>query len=107
MFIEGELYAGNNDSLLSLIGLKNGADETWINNATVTAELRDSQGVLVPGMSWPETLSYIAGSDGNYQLSLDAALNLAAGHYYQLRIIVDAGGLSAQWDISIQTTHRG
>jgi len=99
------LLAGSNHNLLQLNGLKNGVDNATINNATVSAEIHDENGAIA-GMAWPAQLSYVAGSDGSYQLLLDSALNLIDDKYYTIKMSVDAGGLVANWEKFIKATNR-
>ena len=62
-----------NTNILQLLGLTDATTGAVINNATVTATICDNNGALIGGgASWPATLAYIAGSAGNYQVSLEA-----------------------------------
>jgi len=60
----------SNDNLLSIEGLKNSSSGSYLNDATVTATLKDSGGTTVTGQTFPVTLSYIAQTNGNYQATL-------------------------------------
>ncbi len=100
------LLAGNNSNHLTLNGLKNAIDDTFINNATVTAQINDSAGTPQPGMTWPANVNYIASSNGNYDLALDSALNLTEGDYYTVIVTVVSGGLDAIFTSYIKATNR-
>lgn len=101
-----ELFVGGNDNYLQISGLKNGADGTYINDASITATLYDETGAQVTGMTWPAALSYIAASNGNYQLQLTDALSLQAGKYYKIQVDAASGGLNARWTINIKAQTR-
>lgn len=100
------LLSGANDNLLQLSGLKNGIDDTFINDAVVSASMRDAAGNLLSGMAWPAALTYIPDSQGCYRLLLDSALNLIDGRYYTLSVSVEADGLNASWNKFIKATAR-
>jgi len=100
------LLSGDNDNVLQLAGLKNGIDELFINDATVTATINDSSGADIPGMTWPAAMTYISASDGSYQLLLDSALNLQKNTIYTVHIHVISGGLTGHWTQHIRATAR-
>lgn len=100
------LLSGDNDNLLQLDGLKNGADNSFINDAAVSATLKDAQGNNISGMNWPAVMNYITDSQGRYQLMLDNALNLTAGVYYTVSVVAESGGLNATWEKHIKATKR-
>lgn len=100
------LLSGANDNLLQLSGLKNGIDDTFINDAAVSASMRDAAGTLLTGMDWPAALSYITDSQGCYRLMLGSELNLIDGRYYTLEVSVEADGLNASWNKCIKATAR-
>jgi len=79
------LYVGN-DSVLTLSGLINSVDSTYINSATVTYSLVDSNGATVDSGS----MAYVASSNGIYRATLADTLSLTAGDSYT--VIVDADG---------------
>ena len=54
-----------------LVDFRTGA---YINDATLTVTLVDSDGNEVSGETWPLGFSYIAGSNGNYHALLDSGL---------------------------------
>lgn len=100
------LYAGANDNLLQLAGLKNGLDNSVANGATVTVTLKDWTGTNVPGISWPATMSATGDNDGSYHVQLPASLGLIAGKYYSLVIVADYNGMQATWHKYIKAVAR-
>lgn len=101
------LYVGN-DTVLEVKGLKNEVTGAFLNAATVTATLSDSaSGAEVSGQSWPVTLAYVAGSDGDYRATLSYAMSLTANGRYTASITADAGaGLRAQWSVPCRAQTR-
>lgn len=90
----------DNDNLVSVVGLTNVAGDAYVNDATVTlVSLTDSGGDEVSGVSWPLTLSYVSGSDGNYRGVIDAAAELTAGATYTGTVTATSGTLDAQWTL--------
>lgn len=69
----------------------NNTPATPINDATVTVELKDRNGVNIAGQVWPLTCDYIADSDGRYEGVLDESLGLPAGSGTVAYITVNAG----------------
>lgn len=84
------LFAGN-DMVVKIVGLKDETLGTFVNNATVTCRVKDSDGVELAGITFPVTLGYEPGSDGNYSGVLEAALAVAIGDKVMVEIAVDAG----------------
>lgn len=97
----------NNDNLLEIIGLKNAATDSFINNATVTADIHlksdDSQVTGATGL----TLAYVSGSNGNYRTTVPDTANIAQSEEYVAKITADGGaGLKGYWEILIQSQVR-
>lgn len=82
-------YVANTNELL-LTGLKSELDDTFINNASVTATVLDKDGDEVGGETWPITMAYVAASNGNYRGTLKYTLPLAPRQSYTA--IIDANG---------------
>lgn len=82
-----------NTNILELQGLKDALSDSYINNATVSiTTIEDEDGVAVLPLSGsPITMSYVAGTNGNYRGVLDATLPFAAGVCYTAHIDADAG----------------
>jgi hypothetical protein len=97
----------SNDNLLSVENLKNAATSVYINDATVTATLKDKLGVNVVGQSWPLTLGFVASSNGVYRGTLEDGLSLTEGETYTAEINADAGSDQiANWSIQLTATKR-
>lgn len=85
------------DHALSVSGLQ-GSGGDYVNNATVQATVYESDGTTeVSGQSWPVTLDYQAGTDGNYSGVIDNAANLVDGAYYQVVVTATHNGLVRTW----------
>lgn len=80
-----------NTNLLEIRGLKSAVEGTFINNATVTVTVRDSNGNTVSGQSWPTTMSYVAASSGDYRAVIEDDAALLARQTYTAEISVNAG----------------
>ena len=96
-----------NTNLLTLVGLTSHITDIAINDATVTVTVMDSSGVEVTGETWPLTMDYISGSDGNYQAVLTDTLPLIARRAYVAEINADAGtGRQGQWQFKFRPEIR-
>jgi len=82
----------NNDNLLILDGLKDATPgvDAYVNNATVSAELKDPDGSTVSGAG-SIAMSYVTGSDGKYFGVIEDDVPLVEGASYTATIDVDAG----------------
>lgn len=90
----------NNDMVLEVSGLMNEVSGDFLNSATVTVSLADSDGNPVAGNAWPLALEYVAASDGIYRVTLADTLDLAPNARYVADLIADGGaGLRAQWSL--------
>jgi hypothetical protein len=65
-----------NDNVLEILGLRNEITDAYINDATVTVTLTETDGTEIVGQSWPLSLPYVAGSNGNYRVTLKDTLTL-------------------------------
>lgn len=81
-----------NTNALDLIGLKMHDNGEFINDAVCTFVIKDKAGVEVAGTTWPQVMSYIAGSDGNYQGILPYNLEMTGGKMYTAIIDAQGGG---------------
>lgn len=98
-----------NDNLLTVDKLKNIAPSVndYVNDAAVTVTLQDGNGNDVNGQSFPRTLSYVSGSNGQYVCTLEDTLDLSAGVKYTAIISVDAGaGLKAKFHKTVKAQKR-
>lgn len=65
-------------------------DPVYVNNATVTVTITDSEGVELTGESWPVELPYVSGSEGVYRKSFEPFGNLVLGEIYS--VVIDIQG---------------
>jgi hypothetical protein len=80
-----------NTNNLDLIGLRNASNGAYVNDATVTVVVKDSTGNNVSGETWPLSMIYVSGSEGNYRGILSNSLSFSSGRNYTAEISVDAG----------------
>lgn len=83
-----------NTNLLELVGLKSAVEGTFINSAVVTVTIKDTQGQPLTGpvgFSWPLTLPYVVGSEGNYRAALPDGLSFIHKKKCVAYIEVNAG----------------
>ncbi len=77
---------------------------SYINDATVTAQLKTSLGVSVGGAL---TLSYVAASDGKYRSLIEEDTAFALNVSYEYHIDADAGSdLKAHWEVPVVAIKR-
>lgn len=101
-----EILYRNNDQLIELIGLKDAATGSYINDATVTVTLKDIEGNTVTGQAWPAPMLYVAASQGDYQAILEDTLELTIGEFYVAEISATKGTLKAFWELPMQAHKR-
>lgn len=89
------------DDLMEIEGVQNAADDTYINNATVSVTLVDATTrVNIVGDTWPLTLGYVTASNGNYRGVLKSTLTLTKGQNLLALLTVDGGtGKRRYWEI--------
>jgi hypothetical protein len=95
-----------NDTLLEVKNLQDSSDDTYLNAATVTAVVKDENGVNVTGQVMPITLSYVASSDGIYQGILDSVLDLSDGDCGEVEVTAVEGTLDAFWTLPYRVKSR-
>lgn len=84
----------SSDNLFEIRGLRNNADQSFVNDATVELTLLDEiGGTELSGQSWPLVLSYLAGSDGVYQGTIQDTVVADDGDTAVAKIEVDGDGL--------------
>lgn len=93
------LYAGNNSIEVLLEGLKNASSGSYINDATVTVTIYESDGTTeVTGVSWPVTMTYVTSSNGNYRGIVSADSNIVACTKYKIKIsATDSNSNKGEW----------
>lgn len=94
------LYSGNNTVEILLEGLKDTSAGTYINDATVTATIYESDGTTeVTGETWPVTLDYVSGSNGNYLGAVSADSIIVACTKYKIKVLaVDTFSNKGEWE---------
>jgi len=96
-----------NDNLLVVDGLKNEADGSYINSATVTCTLVDGGGTPVTGQTWPLPVVYQPSSNGKYIGTLEDTLNLTESQTYTAKVDADGGaGLKGHWEKPLRAKVR-
>ncbi len=112
MVVSPQIYYWKNDNIVWVRdaagnGLKNEITDEYIDNATVTAEVKFKSGTLVTGQSWPTTLTFVEGSNGVYNGVLDKLLNVVPGDKLDVEVTVVAGDLDAFFKIPCIVRQRG
>ena len=96
-----------NDNLLELLGLRNEITEEFVDDATVTAVVKDRQGTEIGGQSWPLAMTYVTASEGNYLGVIDAALDVEPSDRVIAEItIAVTGGLEAFFKLPLIVKER-
>ena len=97
-----------NDNVLTLEGLQNAVTDAYINDATVTVTLYEADhSTEVTGETWPLTMDYVSGSDGNYRATLADTLSLSANDRYYADVSADGGtGLKGFWTTQLVAIRR-
>ncbi len=83
-----EVLAINSDNLVRLDGLTNASSGAYINNATVTFVLLDSNGATVTSGN----LTFVAASNGRYEGTISHTVSLTLNAFYTLQITSVGGG---------------
>ncbi len=95
-----------NDNRLELAELQDVDSGAFVNNATVTATLKDTAGLDVAGQSWPLALAYDGQGRGGYGANLDAALALTHGQQCVVHIDAAVAGVVAHWEVPARAVVR-
>lgn len=103
MGIRRHWYLGN-DMTVTLSGFQNALTGDYLNNATVSCRLLETDGTEVLGS---QSLQYVAASNGNYRFTVDKdAVALVDGQFYILEIVASETGIDAQWEVLVQASRR-
>ena len=97
------LYIDNNN-VIELRSLTNGATSVVDTGATVTVTIQDTSGTEVPGQVWPATMSLVSESPstGKYRATLDYDLVLSANRKYVAVVnAVGSGGEVGHWEVPV------
>lgn len=97
----------DNDTIIEVAELRSGVTGNYLDLATVTVTLKDSDGAEVAGASWPMAMTYVAGSNGKYRATLPASLSTVKRASYTAVVDASAGaGLEAKWEIPVVCQQR-
>jgi hypothetical protein len=87
--------------------MQNAATESYVNDATVTFTLVDSDGSNVAG-AINVAMPYVAGSNGRYQGTLDSTVNLGSpGDEFDLEITAVSGALNGFRKVRCRADYKG
>ena len=102
-------YVGSTNNL-EVRGLKRELGEEFLNTAAVTVTIKDANGVDLTGETWPQTIPYVPGSDGDYILGITRFAGLVKGQKYTAFIDADASDtateLYAHWEFTFTAQTR-
>ena len=106
-----ELFAGNSTRVeLQGLGSYTAIEEfSYVNDASVSVTIYDSDDNPVAGASWPVTMAYESGSNGNYSGVVPAALAVNAGDLLTAIVTATSSGQTGYWEIPVEVlarTHR-
>lgn len=102
-----DAYVGNTN-LLELIGLTDQITDQFINDATVTGTIVDSEGNEVDGVVWPLSMPYVSGSDGDYRASVSDDAEFIAGNCYIAQVTATkTGDVIGYWAYHFTPLERG
>ena len=91
-----------NSNGLKVLGVQNQgvSPATYINNAVVTATLkdRDRRNLKLASGTWPVTLSYVAGSNGNYLGALASTIGYPTGENGYAVLNISGDGYAAEFE---------
>lgn len=104
-------YAGNDHAVTfsgaQTLSLTTGVRVYLTGAAVVTFRVQTVAGVDVAGASWPLTMTYISGSQGDFIGVLPDAVALVAGTAYRFVATVDAGANQyGTWTIPLPVLAR-
>ncbi len=100
------VYHLNNSLLVELRDLRNAADNSYVNTATVAVSIKDAAGTNLAGATWPVSLGYVAGSNGLYQGVVASTLGVSVGDVVTVYITATATGLDGEWVNHLEVKQR-
>lgn len=102
-----QLIPVDNDILLKITALMNQADSQYVNDASVTVTIKDRLGVNVAGVSWPQPMNYVDGSNGDYIVTIDRVAEFIDGVGYIAYIDISTpGGNDAHFECDLGAETR-
>lgn len=82
----------SNTNILEVRGLQESISGDYVNSlSTVTVAIVDECGQPVSGASWPITMIYTPGTDGDYRAVIPSSTSFSSGEAYFAEISVNAG----------------
>lgn len=84
------IYINNSNAIL-LQGLHDESNMAFINTATVEVTIKDRNNVAIPGITWPKSMLYVTGTDGDYRAVLEDTIPFIAGAQYSAYIFANGG----------------
>ena len=103
------IFFYKNDMRLFYGGLTDPATGAFINTAASfrVLSVEDDLGEVVGGMVWPVNLTYIDGSDGDWEAVLDDGLEVEIGQRYFAEVeLVGEQGQDAHWRLTLVVRYR-
>lgn len=88
-------FVGNTNNL-EVNGLKSEIEGVFLNDAIVSVTIKDASSVEVAGASWPQSMTYLPGSEGNYVLGLSRFLEFTNGAKYTAYIDADGSDTDSE-----------
>lgn len=106
-----DVYAGNDHAIYltgaRTINLATGAVVSLPGTASVVFRVQTRDYVDVPGTSWPITMQYVAGSQGDFVGVLPASVLLQPGTSYRFVGTADNGpNQHGAWDMPLHASLR-
>ena len=99
-------FVGNTNRL-ELLGLQDSLTADYIDDATVTVTIKDKANVNLTGLSWPQSMSYVTGSDGDYRIILPDNLGWVANMEYYATITATSAGIGVgKWKFKFTARTR-
>jgi hypothetical protein len=102
-------FVGNSNNI-EVNGLRSDLESKFLNDATITVTIKDASGQPVSGEVWPQTMSYVPGTDGNYVLGLTRFLEMNSGAKYTAYIDANASDETservAHWEFAFTAQKR-
>jgi len=100
-----EILAIGSDNLVRLDALTSASSGGYLNNATVSFTLTDSNGNVVAGLS-NVSMPYVAGSNGRYEGNIPNTANLVLNALYTLAVTATASGYKLYRKLSCIAKYR-
>jgi len=100
------LFFVSNTNTVIIDELQQSGSSAYVNDATVTCTVKDADGVAVTGETFPVSGSYVAASNGRYEINISSALNVAAGDAVTAEVTATSGSVTGFWTLPIKVRTR-